>query len=83
MIARDQDASVENYLDTSNDTLQWNMRFIRDVQVWEGGDISYFFKMLYVSNIDNGEVDVLLWKHFANKMFGVRSLYKVYVLPTS
>ncbi|XP_042993171.1 biotin carboxyl carrier protein of acetyl-CoA carboxylase, chloroplastic-like isoform X3 [Carya illinoinensis] len=56
--------------------IEWSVRFIRDIQDWEVGDITDFYSLLYALNFKSGGDDRLLWIHPGNKIFSLKSLYK-------
>ncbi|KAG2684632.1 hypothetical protein I3760_10G084800 [Carya illinoinensis] len=74
-IALHKEASVADYMDSSNGLLQYNVSFIRSVQDWEVGDISDFYNTLYALNLEWGVEEKLLWTHPGNNNFSVISLY--------
>lgn len=46
-IARLQDAAMEDLFSFVNDSIQWNVDFIKNLQDWEVNDVSDFFGRLY------------------------------------
>ena len=51
-IARDKEAFVNAHVQPQNDSIQWEVNFIRAPHDWELESISTFFDLLYSAKVD-------------------------------
>lgn len=76
LIARNKEALVSDYLDSSNSYVHWNLSFIRAIQNWKPESLDSFLNLLYSSKTYQREVDRMLWTVASSHGFEVRSYYK-------
>ncbi|KAG2720367.1 hypothetical protein I3760_02G032600 [Carya illinoinensis] len=69
-------AVADSYLFTNN-MLNWNVDFSRDLQDWEVSEAADFYAILYASKIDQTRDDMLQWTHDSKSRFSVKSYYKI------
>jgi hypothetical protein len=70
---------VADYLDSSTDSYQWNVIFIRDAHDWEVDVFALFINFLYSFRLRQGGEDKFRRDHSKREMFDVRSFYNVLV----
>jgi hypothetical protein len=73
--AFNKDAWVKEYMERPNDTLHWNVQFIRPVHDWELEGVSCFFALLYSQKIRFGGEDKICWVPSKRDTFEVKSYY--------
>ncbi|KAG2705579.1 hypothetical protein I3760_05G061600 [Carya illinoinensis] len=78
-IARQQDATVADSIYFLNNSIQWNVDFVRNVNDWEVNVFSYYFSRIYELKILQGREDRLMWIHEGNSRFSVHSYYNALI----
>lgn len=62
-----------------NNSIQWNVDFVRNVNDWEINVISDFFSRIYELKIVQGREDRLMCSHEGNSRFSVHSYYNALI----
>jgi hypothetical protein len=76
-LARCTDALVANLRSVRNDSVYWDINFIRLVHDWEVDYVSSFFTVLYSIRVGRLGKHRLCWTPSKSRYFEVKSFYKV------
>ncbi|KAF5445889.1 hypothetical protein F2P56_031564, partial [Juglans regia] len=76
LVARNQEASIEDLMILSGDHVQWNVTFSRAAQDWEVDIFEAFFSLIYSVKSNKQQADSLWWNPTGKGIFSVRSFYK-------
>jgi hypothetical protein len=72
---------VVDYMQFSNENLQWNISLIRLVHDWKVDLVISFFDLLYSLRLRQGGGDRIYWIPSKTQTFKVRSFYHWFALP--
>jgi hypothetical protein len=75
-IARDKEAFLAAHLQLRNDSIHWELNFIRAAHDWELESFSTFFDLLYLAKVLGQGEDKIFWKASSTKEFKVRLYYQ-------
>ncbi|KAF5463697.1 hypothetical protein F2P56_013842 [Juglans regia] len=76
-IARDQNAAVCDLYCSSNNKVEWNVIFNRDVNDWEVDEVKALLVKLYSSKLVEDREDCMVWIPAGNAKFSVSSYYRI------
>ena len=71
-IARDKEAFLAAHLQLRNDSIHWELNFIRAAHDWELESFSTFFDLLYLAKVLGQGEDKIFWKASSTKEFKFR-----------
>jgi hypothetical protein len=74
---------VADHMQFSNDTLQWNIIYIRSMHDWEVEVVSSFFNLWYSLELQRGGEDKICWIPSKRQTLEVKSVNHVLSPPTS
>jgi hypothetical protein len=70
---------VDNHLQFSNGSPQWNINFVKATHDWELDFFSLFFDQLYFINLKHDGIEKFCWNPSKRGLFDVRLFYNVLI----
>uniref|UniRef100_A0A2N9ERP2 Reverse transcriptase zinc-binding domain-containing protein n=1 Tax=Fagus sylvatica TaxID=28930 RepID=A0A2N9ERP2_FAGSY len=75
-IAENKEAAVAEYMQRSHGNLQWEVKFVRNLQDWELDSLVSFLARLYSVSLNDSGMDHLCWQQDSKSVFSVHSYYR-------